>query len=88
MAIDFDEHVESFFVRMARAKLPTANRTLRRLRVEEKGWSKEELSRVARVSAQTIRKAERGWPISEVSMGRIAKALGVSLQKLFPDAEP
>jgi transcriptional regulator with XRE-family HTH domain len=72
---------------MVKAKSPTANRILRKLRVEDKGWTKEELSRVARVSAQTIRKAERGLPISEVSMGRIAKALGVPLQKLFPEAE-
>ena len=68
-------------------KLAAPNKMLRKLRVEDKGWSKEELSRVAGVSAQTIRKAERGLQISEVSMGRIAKALGITLQKLFPGAE-
>jgi transcriptional regulator with XRE-family HTH domain len=72
---------------MVRSKSPSPNKALRKLRVEEKGWSKEELARAAGVSAQTIRKAERGLHISEVSMGRIAKVLGVSLQKLFPDAE-
>ena len=45
----------------------------------------ESLARSARVSAQTVRKAERGIPISEVSMGRLAKALGVSAGKLFPE---
>jgi transcriptional regulator with XRE-family HTH domain len=60
------------------------NLGLRRLRVEEKAWSKEELARKAGVSAQTVRKAESGLPISEVSMSKIAKALGTSIGKLFP----
>jgi len=60
---------------------------LRKLRVEEKGWTMEELARAASVSAQTVRKAERGMPISEVSRARIAKALGTSIQKLFPGSE-
>jgi transcriptional regulator with XRE-family HTH domain len=68
-------------------KLPAPNKLLRKVRIEEKGWSKEELSRAAGVSAQTIRKAERGLPVSEVSMGRIAKALNLAIQKLFPEAE-
>jgi len=46
----------------------------------------EELGRKADLSSQTVRRAERGLPISEVSMARIAKALGVSVDKLFPDA--
>jgi transcriptional regulator with XRE-family HTH domain len=51
--------------------------------VDEKGWTKEELARTAGVSAQTVRKAERGESISEVSMARVAKALGVTVSRLF-----
>lgn len=57
---------------------------MRHLRIDEKGWSKEELARKADVSAQTVRKAERGAGISEVSEARIAKALGTTVEKLFP----
>jgi len=63
-----------------------ANKLLRRLRVDEKGWGKEELARAAGVSSQTVRKAERGQSISEVSMARLAKAFGVTVKKLFPGA--
>lgn len=47
----------------------------------------EELGRKAEVSAQTVRKAERGIPISDVCRARIAKALGTSLERLFSDAQ-
>jgi transcriptional regulator with XRE-family HTH domain len=71
---------------MASRKAAIGNKLLRRLRVEEKGWSKEELGRKADVSAQTVRKAERGLAISEISRARIAKALGTETDKLFPDS--
>lgn len=59
------------------------NDILRRLRVEVKGWTKQDLAREAGVSTQTIRKAERGQEVSEVSQARIAKALGVDVRSLF-----
>jgi transcriptional regulator with XRE-family HTH domain len=65
---------------------PKANSELERLRLNEKGWSMEQLAKAAGVSAQTIRKAERGETISAVSKARISKALGVSTTDLFPDA--
>jgi transcriptional regulator with XRE-family HTH domain len=61
------------------------NDRLRKLRLDEKGWTMSELARKADVSAQTVRKAERGEAISEVSMARIAKALGSTVKTLFPD---
>jgi len=69
------------------SKVTSPNRALRRARLQEKAWTMEELSRRAGVSAQTIRKAEQGSPISEVTMVKIAKALGVAIQKLFPGME-
>jgi transcriptional regulator with XRE-family HTH domain len=53
--------------------------------MNDKGWSMEELARAAGVSSQTVRKAERGIRVSELSMARIAKALGLSVARLFPD---
>ena len=41
------------------------------------------LAKKADVSAQTVSSAEHGRRISEVSMSRIAKALGVSVRQLF-----
>lgn len=63
---------------------PTTRRNdkLRKLRIA-KGWTKQQLATAAQVSAQTIRKAERGQKISEALMGRIANALGVSFDKVF-----
>ena len=43
----------------------------------------EYLAKQAQVSSQTIRKAERGERVSEVSMARIAKALGVTRAAIF-----
>jgi transcriptional regulator with XRE-family HTH domain len=63
-----------------------SNAILRHARLQDKGWTKEELARHAEISAQTVRKAERGQPISETSMARIAKALGIAAGKLFPGA--
>jgi transcriptional regulator with XRE-family HTH domain len=47
----------------------------------------EELARRAEVSAQTVRKAERGLSVSEISQARIAKTLGVSVERLFSDGQ-
>jgi transcriptional regulator with XRE-family HTH domain len=60
------------------------NDVLHQLRLN-RGWTKEELARQAKVSAQTVRKAERGGRISEVNMAKIAKALQVRPNKLFPE---
>jgi transcriptional regulator with XRE-family HTH domain len=43
----------------------------------------EELARRAAVSAQTVRKAERGEHVSDVTKARLAKALGGDLEKIF-----
>lgn len=67
-------------------KKPDVNQALRRLRLDGKGWTHEELSREAKLSSQTVRKAERGLPISDVSMAKIAKALDTSVDTLFPVA--
>jgi transcriptional regulator with XRE-family HTH domain len=61
------------------------NSALRKLRLDDKTWTKEELARRAGVSSQTVRKAERGESVSEASQARLAKALGVSIEKLFPE---
>lgn len=71
------------YSRMRRKVPHSENKLLRSLRLEKKGWTKEELGRAASLSAQTVRKAERGVPISDVSMARIAKALETTVQRLF-----
>jgi transcriptional regulator with XRE-family HTH domain len=53
--------------------------------VKDKNLTKEALARRADVSAQTVRKAERGESISEVSKAKIAKVLGISVDELFPE---
>ena len=58
------------------------NGTLRDLRLEVKGWTQQKLAIEASISAQTVRKAEQGLPISEVSLARIAKALGTTFDRL------
>jgi transcriptional regulator with XRE-family HTH domain len=63
------------------------NEQLRRLRVDEKTLTLEELARRAGVSSQTLRKAERGQQVSEISKSKIAKALGVSAGKIFGGTE-
>ena len=72
------------YVAMARKTQASPDGLLQRIRLTERGWTKEELGRRAGVSSQTVRKAERGESISEVSRARIAKALGVAVEKLFP----
>ena len=57
-------------------------RLVRKARLEDKGWTKEALGRAAGVSAQTIRKLESGIPVSDVSLARIAKALGIRPESL------
>jgi len=76
---------------VTRSRSTTRNTTrpnvrFRHLRVDEKNWTKEELARRANVSGQTVRKAERGEPISEISMAKLAKALGAPVGELFPGA--
>ena len=60
-----------------------ASKEVRRLRVEVKGWPQSRLAKEAEVSAQTVRKAEKGLPISEVCLARIANALSVNLRDLL-----
>ena len=62
---------------------PEPNDKLKRKRLDEKAWTMEDLADEARVSAQTVRKAEQGKIISEVSKARIAKALGTTAAELF-----
>jgi DNA-binding XRE family transcriptional regulator len=61
------------------------NDLLRQLRLE-KEWTKEELARQARVSSQTVRKAEDGRSVSEISRVKIARALGAPPEDLFRGA--
>lgn len=68
---------------MPSKKRRSLNTLLKKLRVEDKGWTKEHLARSAGLASQTVRNAENGLPISEVSMARIAKALGTTKDKLF-----
>jgi transcriptional regulator with XRE-family HTH domain len=66
---------------------PSKNTLLHRLRLEH-GWTKEELARQAEVSSQTIRKAERGFPLREDSMAKIARALEASPGEIFAERWP
>jgi transcriptional regulator with XRE-family HTH domain len=71
---------------MAEPKRPLGDK-IRSLRIEQKGWTLTELAEAARISAQTIRKAERGEKISEVSLARIANALGIPIRDLCAPVE-
>ena len=66
---------------MTEPKRPLGNK-IRSMRIEEKGWTLTQLAEAARISAQTVRKAERGERISEVSLARIANALGTTSRNL------
>lgn len=61
------------------------NDRLRDLRAK-KGWSQPELARRARVSIGTINQAETGRRVPHVvTQERIARALGVPRDVLFPE---
>lgn len=62
---------------------PEPNGKLKQIRLYEKTWTIEHLADEAKVSTQTVRKAEQGKTISEVSKARIAKALGTTAAELF-----
>jgi transcriptional regulator with XRE-family HTH domain len=54
----------------------------------KKGWGQEMLARKARVSAATINRAEIGRIVpTVVTQEKIARALGVPRDALFPDEE-
>jgi transcriptional regulator with XRE-family HTH domain len=71
---------------MTEPVLPLGSK-IRSLRIEEKGWTLTQLAEAARISAQTARKAERGEKISEVSLARIANALGTTSRNLSASGE-
>jgi transcriptional regulator with XRE-family HTH domain len=71
---------------MSNKKLSTISKNIRRCR-KEKGFSQDRLSKEAEVAYNTIVKIESGEnpnPTVE-TVGRIAKALGVPMEKLFKE---
>lgn len=71
---------------MSNKKLSTISKNIRRCR-KEKGFSQDRLSKEAEVAYNTIVKIESGEnpnPTVE-TLERIAKALGVSIEKLFKE---
>lgn len=46
-----------------------------------------ELARLSGVSVDTIKRAERGVPIKELTQEKLAQALGRRRQTLFPEPE-
>lgn len=62
-----------------------ANSQLRKARLDKNAWTMQELADRTGLSAQTIRKAERGLRISEASQAKIAKALGIKKETIFPE---
>jgi transcriptional regulator with XRE-family HTH domain len=55
-----------------------------RLRLDRR-LAQEQLAYKAGVSIRTVVRAEHGWPIAYRSAYRIAKALGVEMEELFPE---
>jgi len=49
--------------------------------------SQERLALLSGVNADTISKAERGLNVSALSQARLARALNVPIEELFPEAE-
>lgn len=71
----------------ARRSLGRRNLRLRDARAK-KGWGQETLARKARVSIGTINTAETGRKIPQVvTQEKIARALGVPRDAIFPDEE-
>jgi transcriptional regulator with XRE-family HTH domain len=63
--------------------LKDTHKSIEKLRLDEKGWTQAQLATKAGLSAQTVRKAEKGEPVSIVSMARIAKALDTTAAKII-----
>lgn len=71
---------------MSNKKLSTISKNIRQYR-KEKGFSQDRLSKAAELAYNTIVKIESGEnpnPTVE-TLERIAKALGVSIEKLFKE---
>lgn len=71
---------------MSNKKLSTIAKNIRLLR-KEKGFSQDRLSKEAEVAYNTIVKIESGENPNPTidTLERIAKALGVSIEKLFKE---
>ena len=71
---------------MSNKKLSTIAKNIRLLR-KEKGFSQDRLSKEAEVAYNTIVKIESGENTNPTidTLERIAKALGVSIEKLFKE---
>lgn len=61
--------------------------TLRERRTDA-GLSREKLARLADTSTSTIVRIEAGHVPGAALLGRIARALGVSVDELLPEDEP
>ena len=55
--------------------------TLRALR-EQRGWSQEDLGRLAGMSTRTIWRAEHGEPVSLVTVRRLAAIMGLTPEQM------
>ena len=66
---------------MAESVFPSGKK-IQTLRIESRTMTLTKMAEVAGISAQTLRKAERGEQISRVTLARIAKALGTTLDEI------
>lgn len=73
----------TFTTAKVRGSRKQPNRHLIELRLDH-GWTPNDLGRIARVSGNTVRAAERGLYIDPRSQYAIATALGVRPLDVFP----
>lgn len=66
--------------------LSTSPRPIARARAA-RFWTQSQLAKRAGVSVATVIRAEDGQTVSLISQARLATALGMSLDELFPVAE-
>ena len=64
--------------------LRTDGQKIRRLRVE-RCLTKAELAAQLGLNEESIRRAERGGPLGEITASRLARALGVKMRGICPD---
>ncbi len=66
-------------MRVRKSPNPVQNERLRRL------WTQEQFADRVGVNVSTVRKAERGIPLLLLTQERIARALGMKREELFPE---
>jgi DNA-binding XRE family transcriptional regulator len=61
---------------------------MKRIRMEEFGWSLRELARRSKVHYITVGLVEKGASCRELTMYKIAAALGSEVHEVFPEYDP